>query len=421
LISGEFLMPDQPKAAALILQGASDYNALTGLNHELALALRARGLEPVMVDLLDVGRMKQDLQKALDEYGPARILAAFSFSGMGIQLADEQGSLWPRMRIPVVSWLIDHPCYYLARHNYPSSAVMRLYSAKDFVEFQRDYVKAPFRTAHCPFGAMSYGKEPKPRAFKKGETPLILFPKSLGQPGQLEERWGYLPYAIRRIIRDAIDHYWGTTPRSGGVVASVLAAADARSLELRNDLPLFCFFIAQVDNYIRGQKSHLVVKELLKLPVRIYTKDSGGVDTEGAMALLMKPVTYDVMMDLFHEALAVVSVNPNVDDNMHDRVYSSLGCGAVPITDINPWWRQKYPELLPTSYDFRDLSVTAAVERVLADPAAAADVAWQAGQKMRTMRSFGKMVDEAVEWALLMRYFTFNFISPLEGYVRHGE
>jgi hypothetical protein len=414
-------MPEQQKAAALILQGTSDYNALSGLNHELALAFRARGLEPVMVDLLDKSRMMEDINRALKEYGQSRILAAFSFSGMGIQLEDNQGNLWQRLRLPVVSWLIDHPAYYLKRHSYPSPAIMRLYTTKDFLEFNRDYVKAPFRTAYCPLGAMGYGKEPQSRELKPGAAPLILFPKSLGQPALLEERWSYLPFHMRRIIFGAIDHYWDTTPRSGGVTASVLAAADAVGLELRNDLTLFSFFIAQLDHYIRGRKSHILAKELLKLPVRIYSKDSGGLDTEGAKALIMKPVNYDAMMDLFHEALAVVSVNPNIDDQTHDRVYSSFGSGALPVTDINPWWRQNYPELLPYSYDFRDKPVTAAIEKVLADPAAAADAAWQAGAKMRTARPWKKMVEEAVEWALVMRYFAFNFITPVEGYVRHEE
>ncbi len=414
-------MTDKQKSAALILQGHSDYNSLSGLNHELALAFRARGLEPILVDLTDGQQAQSTLTTAFSEYGKERILAAFSFSGMGVQIEDDGQNLWAKLGIPVLTWLLDHPAYFMLRQSYPASCVMRLYNIKDFLNFQRDYVKAPLRSAYCPLGAMSYGKEPKRREPKKGEEPVILFPKSLGKPSVLEERWSYLPAVMQRIIRDTIDHYWGETPRSGSAANSVLAAGDAACIELRNDMPLFCFFIAQVDNYMRGRKSHILAKELLKLPVRIYSKEQPDFDTEGARAMIMNPLTYDKMMDMTHDAAAVINVNPNIDDHMHDRVYSALGCGAMPVTDINPWWREHYPELLPYSYDFRGPTVTAAIERILADPAAASEAGWNAGVRMRAERSMNTVVDEAVEWALMMRYFTFNFTSPVEGFIRHGE
>jgi hypothetical protein len=93
----------------------------------------------------------------------------------------------------------------------------------------------------------------------------------------------------------------------------------------------------------------------------------------------------------------------------------------MPISDINPWWAKNYPALLPYSYDFRDRGVAAAVEKVLADPVAAAELAWQASVKQIQKRTFDTMVLEALELAIMHRYFTFNFQPPQLYYRKCGD
>lgn len=409
--------------AAFILQGKSDFNALTAFNSELAAGLESLQIEPITVDVTGGETSSRLIEKAFADYSPERIVAAFSFSGIGMEIGDNspKGNFWAQAKIPAVSWMLDHPCYILRRHAHPSPAVMPLYTSADFFGFRRDYVKAPYRSAICRFGTFGKGYEPARREPKKGDVPLILFPKSSGNVAVMEERWKLaMPSLLPRIIRDAIDHYWDETPRSGSVVNSVLKAADAAGIEARNDLPFFCFLIAQTDQYIRFRKGNLLLKELLKLPVQIHGKGFEHIDTAGAKATILPPIDYDALTERMHEALAVVTMNPNIDDDMHDRVYGAFGAGALPVSDTNSWWRQKFPALAPYSYDFRDKPVTGAIERIIANPAAAADAAWKTGSAMRMERPFKKMVAEAVQLAATHRYFTFDFQTPQEVYVRHG-
>lgn len=412
----------QGKIAALILQGQGSYGALAAMNGELARQFALLGIEPVLLDLTQHEAATQRMNVVLRDFGPGRILAAFSYSGMGVTSGDNEpeGNVWQRLKIPVLSWMLDHPCYYLLRHSHPAPAVMRLYTCRDFMNFQRDYVRAPFRTALNRLGTLDYGHEAQPRQVRAGTAPLILVPKSGGDPAQAERKWQGLPQLTRRVIHGAIDHYWDTLPRSGGAEASVLYAADALGLELRHDLPLFCFLLAQVDDYLRRRKSDILVRSLLSLPVRIYGTGFDHIDRADARAQFMPPIDYMQMIELQRDALAVVSVNPNIDDDGHDRIYNAFGAGALPISDHNPWWRTFDVRLAPYSYDFRDRPATAAVEHILADPVAAASVAWEVGIKARAARSFTATISEAVEFALLHRQFTFNFSSPLEQYVRHG-
>lgn len=410
------------KVAAFILQGQSAYNSLTALNRELSRALLALEIEPIVADGTRIDEFNAVVNRALQEYGPQRIIAGFSFSAFGtdIGINTPEGSLWERLQIPIITWMVDHPAYYLARHRQPTPAIARLYSCGDFFDFQRDYVRAPYRTAYIPFGAFSHGKEAKQRMPKAGEVPLILFPKSGGNPAALEEKWRTLPVLMQRILHDAVDHYWGETPRSGNVVNSVLAAADRYGVELRNDLPLLTFFVAHVDDYTRHRKDNILFRELLPFPVQIYGRGFEHIDVAGARAKVLPPIDHAELSELYHEALAIVSMNPNLDDEAHDRVFSAFGCGALPVSEINPWWRKKYAPLLPYSYDFRDQSVAAALEKILTNPMDAAALAWQAGKQMREERPFQKAVMEVVEWALMHRFFSLNFKSPQPYYVRHG-
>ena len=407
-------------AAAFILQGRSDFNALTGFNEELARCLGNRGIEPVLIDLLDWQKSIDGINDALKTYGTKRLVGAFSFSGVGMELGEgsPNGNVWQQIKVPAISWMLDHPAYLLKRHTLPYSAVTRLYPTMDFVNFQRDYVKAPNRVIHCRLGAFTQGRAAVRREPKKGEVPLIIFAKTLGDTQELERRWKKLPVRMYRIIHDAIDHYWEHTGRWGSVVDSVLAAARVSGLEVQNDLPLFCFFIAQLDQYFRLYKGNLLIKELLALPVRVYGKGIEHIDTSHAKATILPPINYHDLIDEYRKALAVISMNPNAGDDCHDRNYHAFGTGVLPISDIHPWWAKTFPELQPYSYDFCNKPITAAVENVYANPEAAADLAWSVGQRMRTERPFQKSVEEAVDWALMQRYFEFEFASPLEGFVR---
>lgn len=416
-------MSSQPRHALLVVFGQSQYDSINALNREVMRILPQLGIDPVAISLASAERFNADMGNALRDYTPERIIAAFSFSGFGIEIGDNapEGNLWQRLGIPFLTWMLDHPAYHLRRHKHTSPAVMRLYPNRDFLDYHRDYVHTPFRTAYCPFGVLTYGHAPQPRQPKAGEQPLILFPKSVNDPTALEKTWLQLPRLMQRVLREAVDHYWGATPRSGTVTPSVMAAADAAGIELRDDLALQSFFIAQLDDYIRRRKADHLARELLRLPVTIYGDGLDYLDKAGARAAVLPSLAFDDLSAEFRKALAIVNMNQNIDDEMHDRPYAALGCGALPITDINPWWESRYPALMPYSYDFRERSVTAAVEKTLADPVAAAEVAWKMAQRAQTGRSFEQAVAEMVEFAAMHRYFSLNFATPLTAYTKPKE
>ena len=313
--------------AVLILGGATAYNRIGFFNRELERVISTSGWDVFHLNIDDAEAFNTTLRQVMNVY-PERIAMCLSFSGFGTEIGDtsDNGNLWQRLKIPMLSFMLDHPAYYLSRHKSPSPAILRIYPNRDFLEFHRDHVKSPYRTTYIPFGAMTYGKEPHRRQPKKDETPLIIFPKTGCDPQTLRGPWKHLPRIMQRVINESIDHYWGGT-RSGSVSHSVLAVADAVGMELRNDLTLFTFFIAQVDDYIRKSKVDILARKLLQTPVKIYGAGLEYLDATNAKAQILSPIEYDQLIEKFGESMAIISMNQNIDDECHDRPYSALDQG----------------------------------------------------------------------------------------------
>lgn len=409
----------QDKYAILILHGSTAHDFLAPFNQEIARGIIKYGCDPVFIDLRDEQLTLAQLKTALDTYTRERILFAFTFHGFGTDIGNNtpQGNLWERLAIPVVSLMGDHPCYNVRRHTPTSPAIMMAYSSKDFLSFSTDYIKSPFRKAHLAWAPFTHGRTPHRREPVVGQNPLILLAKSGSNPYELQEDWTHLPQLMQRIIHDALDDYWAK-PLSGPVTDSVLCAADARGVELRNDLSLFSFFMTQLDDFTRRVKTTSVIRDLISMPVTIYADKIDHIDTSKTRATLLPPIPNEKLVDLYQDALAIVSFNPNVNDSIHDRVFSALGTGALPLTDSNAWFEANCPDLVPYTFDFKGNGPAKAVEKVLADPVTAAETAWQASKRLCSERTFENTVLDGIDMGIMHRYFTFNFAPPQLYYIK---
>lgn len=400
----------QHKQIAFIPQGKSSYNALSGINAQIAQALDQLGVQPVVLDLLDRERMPAFFEETLRTYGVENVLCAFCVSGIGLQLGEKSpaGNVWARFRIPAINWLLDHPAHMPVRNSHDAVTTINAYPNHNFIDFQRQYIRSERLISFLPFAPFTSNTPPQQRKINAGETPLILFPKSLHNPADREAIWEMYPPLIRQIIWDSISHYWDSTDRVGPVHESVILAAEGQNTYIENNIKLLTVLISEVDYYIRSRKSDIMVREMLNLPVRIYAPNIEYVvkdyDPAAIKATVVPPIDYDELEKLYHEALAVISVNPNVTDGAHDRVFSCLGSGTLPITDANPWFENNYPELMPYTFNFTDRSLTESINRVLQDPQQAADLAWSASEKALKGPSFVDTVKMALNLAAAQRF-----------------
>jgi hypothetical protein len=69
--------------------------------------------------------------------------------------------------------------------------------------------------------------------------------------------------------------------------------------------------------------------------------------------------------------LGCLSINPLVEDSVHDRVFFALAAAVAPISNSNGFSRAWMPALEPYSFAFTSDRIGQAVEAVLANPAEA--------------------------------------------------
>jgi hypothetical protein len=238
----------------------------------------------------------------------------------------------------------------------------------------------------------------------------VIFAKTGNDPRELETKWALRP-ALASIIHDVLDEVgWQNCALFPEAVAKV---ASAHRLELQLFDKRSRFIIAQVDDYIRRRKSTAIAEAIKKFPVDIIGANWDHISRDGASAHFRGGLEYSAFQRETAQSLASVNMNPNVELGVHDRFFTALSAGVVPITDTNSFTMTNFPMLYPYTFNFDDRSVEAAVERVFARPGEALEIASIARDAAAAASlSTEQAAREIMQCAELIDYFEYVFESP---------
>ena len=390
----------------ILIDGAGAYGALSGLNGWIATALEQLGYAPLRWNLLarDVGARFDHFR---DNY---QVVAGIGAGGFGARLTvSNVKPFWGEVRIPFVSWLVDHPAYLVDNHRSADPFVAQLYTCTELLDFQRRYVRSPGRVGLADLGMPDLG----PTTEKSGE-PLILFPKTGNDPAELERAWAALPSVLVRIIYGAAEE---VLARPTEVSVALCKVARFEGVELENDFQLLCFLSVQVDDYVRRLKSTGLARAILDLPVTVCGAAWDHIDTHGARARFLGARPYAEVLALSAQATAVLTMNPNLDTTVHERVWSALAVGTLPISDRNSFLRENFPMLDPYLFDWSGDGEVQAIRRVLDDPGSARDAALAAHHHAAEEFPLRAQVARALELAEVVGYLQADRPAPQSFFV----
>ena len=232
-----------------------------------------------------------------------------------------------------------------------------------------------------------------------GAPPRLIFAKTGNAPEDLAATWREAP-RLERIIYDTLDEL--QFEKTGAVYAAGFPAiiqrvASAHRIELQAFSLLSRFLIVQIDDYTRRLKSTAIAKAILPFEVDVFGTAWEHIDTTGAKARFHGPVDYARVEAEFCAATASLTMNPNIALSAHDRFFTALGAGIMPVTDRNPYIAETFPELLPYTFDFTPGSITAAIEHVVGDPETALATARAARARTRPAAWVDKAAAEVLE------------------------
>jgi hypothetical protein len=309
------------------------------------------------------------------------------------------------MRFPVFCLHCDHPAYFGARHRDLPRNVVLGYMFRDHALYQRDHVKAANLVTSVHFGIPDLPiADPD-----MSSGPRIVFAKTGNDPRELEARWRALPM-LEPLIRDVLDEVGlGSCQLYPDAVQRVAAA---HGLELQPFDRLTRFLIVQIDDYVRRLKSTAIANAIKRFPVDVYGIHWEHIDRDGARARFHGSVDYGVLSAAIAGATAAVTMNPNVELTAHDRFFTALGAGVMPLSDANGFIRENFPGLAPYTFGFDGGSLEAALERVFARPADAVDLARGTKREMMPRLSTEQAAKHIRDCAGIADYLDFSFAPP---------
>ena len=385
----------------LSITGASAYESLNSL-----LAMLGRAWTEAGAHVVEVNISERDWPERLSHaIGSLNVDFAICMSGMALEIAERARSLWEQMRFPVIFLHCDHPAYYASRHRRLPENVVLGYLFRDHALYQRDHVKAPHLVTSVHFGIPDLPiAEPD-----MTEGPRVIFAKTGNDPRELETRWRALPH-LEPLIRDSLDEIG---LGSCGLYPDVLwRVAAAHGIELQPFDRLTRFLIVQIDDYVRRRKSTAITETIKRFPVDIYGIHWEHVDREGARARFHGGGDYASVNRAIARATASITMNPNIELSAHDRFFTALGMGVMPLSDANAFTRESFPGLAPYGFVFGDGSLEAALERVLARPSDAIELARGTRAEMMERFSMRKAAKQIRDCAAIAEYFEFSFVPP---------
>ena len=385
----------------LSIKGTSAYESLSALLGMLGLIWTEAGAQVVELNISE----RDWPERLSDAIGSLNIEFAVCMSGMALKIAEHARSLWEQMHFPVLFLHCDHPAYFASRHRKLPANVVLGYLFRDHALYQREHVKAPHLVTSVHFGIPDLPIADPDMA----EGPRVVFAKTGNDPRDLETRWRALPQ-VEPLIRYSLDEIGlGSCGLYPDVVQRVAAA---HGLELQPFDRLSRFLIVQIDDYVRRRKSTAIAEAIKRFPVDIYGVSWKHIDREGARARFHGGVDYATVNQAIARATASITMNPNIELSAHDRFFTALGMGVMPLSDANAFTRENFPVLAPYSFAFGDGSLEAALERVLARPADAVALARSTRPEMMERFSVRKAAKQIRDCAALAEYLDFSLVPP---------
>jgi hypothetical protein len=348
----------------LILRWAgSAYDSLGGLlelaGHELA----ALGLKVTIVSA-DGKDWPQRLIQLLRQGG---ISFALTMSGIGTDLSVDGKLIWEAAKVPLFNWSCDHPCYFPMRHAIRNAYLLHGYVFPDHARYSIQHLNPNGTAFAVHLGIPSrniFPEPPLPAAERNGR---IMFTKSGADINKIEASWRKYAPGPQRIVFGAAEELF--TRSTADFLPALQQIAEPLGLFFDGNNQLTLLLMREVDAYIRLKRANLVMNALLRYPVDVFGTGWDHVNWDGATAQYRGAMTWRRMIDQLPRYLGSLSINPLVEESVHDRVFFALAAGVIPITDGNAFTDESMPALERYRFSFVTQQMEQAVEAALADPA----------------------------------------------------
>lgn len=318
----------------LILIGGSQYNVLFSFARELREALVEQGIkvdyyhtEKHVVEEVKANLIKYDL--------------FISFNGMGV----EDGFLEKRCNSKMWCFLVDHPFYHEDRLKALwGTNIVSCIDREHVAYLNGNYNNLDYKI-FLPHGG-SKPNEVIKYEFRKYD---IVFIGSYRNPDifldVLEEYSNEMKGIFYEIIQQVMEK--DITIEKALSISLKKRNINLSSIELRNIMKNICF----IDEFIRYTRRKTMIEYALKSKRKIDIFGNGWDSYECKNEVnLHKEITYNEAIQVMANSKIVLNNMPLFFNGSHERIFTSMQCGAVCITNNNQYLNRIFQDNINIVY-----------------------------------------------------------------------
>ncbi|MBS4169008.1 glycosyltransferase [Parachlamydia sp. AcF125] len=318
----------------------TNYNLYESKRHftqKFAEALNRHHIETKIIDANE-GPIGADIISAIQRFDPH---LTCSFNSM--MPLSQNRYLWDLLEIPHLSILVDPAIYSVSLTNSPYS-ILSCVDRNDVNSMKEYHFDRIFFWPHAV--EKELGLEPE----QKKEFDVVFF-GSCYDYESLRASWRQRnPEALNVILDDAIDMVFSNNQIS---LADALVNAWNRSFQDAEGIDFTTLFY-YLDMYTRGKDRVELIRSIKDVPVHIF----GELSQDNAVGVLgwqqylanqsnvtIHPsVSFPQSFDILKKSKISLNSMPFFRDGTHERVFTSLCCGAVPVTSESTYLRESFKE-----------------------------------------------------------------------------
>lgn len=306
--------------------------------------------------------------------------------------------LWDELKLPHWSILVDPVLYSMGLVQSPYSIISCVdqddchalgNSASDRVFFFPHAVERDLN---------GIGEEPKDRD-------VVFFGSCYDYEG-LRETWQEQhPPEICQMLDDAIDIVLSTSEVS---IAEALVQAWNRAALSPEGADFFTFFY-YIDYYTRGKERVELIRAIKDFPIDVYGETSQEMDVnkrgweyylrDCKNVRLHPSVPFAESLKLLKRSKIALNSMPFFKRGTHERVFTALGSGALPITAENAYWNDHFTngEDIALYRPGQWKQAEEIVHRYLTDETSRQEVVAKGAAKVKQKYTWDQRVDQILE------------------------
>lgn len=372
-----------------------NYNLYESKRHftlKLAEAMQRKGIETLHIDVRE-SSLNAELLGSIARFNPSLTCSFNTLRPLG-----PDTYLWDYLQIPHWSILLD-PVIYSPELTQGSYAIVSTVDEEDHLELQREGFDKSFFFPHAIEKEL-VGSGIHEKIYD------VVFLGSCYDYESLEDLWRKeQPEQIDELIHAASELVLSDSSVS---VTQALNRMLHKFNIPRERIDLRLLFYC-IDRYTRGKDRVDLLKSIKEARVHVF-----GAPAEDEIAslkgwdyylagceniVLHPPVDFQEGLEILKRSKIALNSVPFFKRGSHERVFTALACGALPLTTATPYWQEHFVEGKELAFyhpgEFRHIDTQ--VNRLLRNESKRQEIVEAGALKVQTLHTWDQRVDSILK------------------------